>query len=156
MKLKLKHYSQKKDYTCGPTCLKMVLEYYGTKISRAKIIKLCKTTRKEGTTNKNMVKAARELGFNVFAMHERRVTEVTRNLHKGYPVIVSFTDPKLKDGHYSVVIGYHQKKKQLVLADPYHGVDHTHSLKEFSKYWHNHYEVSKKWMMVITPKVVLA
>jgi len=39
MKLKVTPYKQKDELSCGPTCLRMVLAYYGLKVTEEEIVK---------------------------------------------------------------------------------------------------------------------
>ena len=60
--IKLKLFKQSKGY-CGPASLKMVLSAYGINKSEDYLAKLTKATRKKGCSEKNVVKAAKKLGF---------------------------------------------------------------------------------------------
>jgi ATP-binding cassette subfamily B protein len=60
---KIKLYKQQNAMDCGPTCLKMVLQHFGKKISIQILRDLCHTNR-EGSSIKSIVIASEELGLN--------------------------------------------------------------------------------------------
>jgi ABC-type bacteriocin/lantibiotic exporter with double-glycine peptidase domain len=45
MKLSVPFYRQEQSHTCGPACLRMVLEFFGTALTESELAERCGTTR---------------------------------------------------------------------------------------------------------------
>lgn len=56
------HFLQHDAMDCGPTCLSIIVSFYGKRISIEKLRKLCYATR-EGTSLLGIGNAAEKLGF---------------------------------------------------------------------------------------------
>ena len=56
---------QSNDDNCGPTALKVYLNYLGRNLSERYLARLCKTTAEKGTNPADLAAAARKLGFRV-------------------------------------------------------------------------------------------
>lgn len=128
--IKLKLFKQSKGY-CGPASLKMVLSAYGINKSENYLAKLTKATRKKGCSEKNVVKAAKKLGFKGYVKQKASIKEL-KKLVKRAPVIVGWTSPE-EGGHYSVVVGF--KRNNILLADPHFGKIKKHPIKWFDERW---------------------
>ncbi len=99
---------------CGPTCLYMLLKYYGGYEKLETIKKLCKTD-KEGTTLYDLKEAAIALGFQTDSYHAS-VDDLQKNIH--FPFIAHvFIDQK----YYHYIIVYKIKKNHILVADPKEG-----------------------------------
>ncbi|MBW2996858.1 C39 family peptidase [Candidatus Woesearchaeota archaeon] len=129
--LKLKPYKQSRGY-CGPACLKMVLGYYGVVKSERTLAKMTKTSRTKGCEEKNIVAAAKKLGFKAYVKQKSSIAELRRLVRKGIPVIVDWFSPE-EAGHYSVVVGF--EKDNIILADPHFGRIKKHKIDWFSDRW---------------------
>ena len=62
MAKRLKLFRQKDQKDCGPTCLRMISDYYGKTLPLNELIKLSKTTR-EGSSFLGLSEAAEKIGF---------------------------------------------------------------------------------------------
>ncbi len=128
--LKVKPFSQSSGL-CGPASLKMVLEYFGVKKSEKELAKLSKAHPHHGTSAKNLVLAAKKLGFKSFYKDFSNLKEIKKYLDKKIPVIVDWWS--LDDGHYSVVAGL--DKKFIYLQDPELGKINKIDLVTFQRVW---------------------
>lgn len=108
---------------CGPTCLRMIIKYYGNDISLQELRNKMHISR-EGVSLLNISDAAESLGFRTLGVkisYEKLVNEVQ------LPCITF-----INDKHFAVL--YKIKKDKLYLADPAVG-SISYSKSEFAKIW---------------------
>ena len=109
---------------CGPACLKIVASYFGIDIGERRLIRACKSSKISGTTGRNLVNAARGLGFHAEIIDSADFRTIGQWLRRGVPVIVDWmstsedlrTGQHIVGGHYSVVCGLSQRN--IILEDP--------------------------------------
>lgn len=132
MKLRVPFHRQSKRYTCAPACLRIVLEYYGSRHKEDDISTLCKTTWR-GTTARNLVDSAKKLGFKARSESLDTYT-LKRLLNNKIPIIVYLDSEHLTGDlgiHANVVIGIEEK---VTVIDPLIG-ERSYSRKKFEKAW---------------------
>ncbi len=153
--IKVKHFRQSEGF-CGPASLKIVLHYYGKKVSEKQIAKMAGSTVKKGTPPESIVKAAESFGFKAVLRENASLSDIRKYIKKGIPVIVNwfFED----DGHYSVAVGMDDKK--IYLSDPFDARIRKISLEMFKRVWFdfsgpflkNKSDIRLRLMIVVTPK----
>jgi ABC-type bacteriocin/lantibiotic exporter with double-glycine peptidase domain len=139
LELQTQHVAQS-TAMCGPACLRIVCAYFGLNISESKAARLCRTSLATGTTGRNLVRAARELGFGAKIVDQARFAEIERWLRRGVPAIVDWmstvnTEPRqsaMACGHYSVVCGL--DREYILLQDPAVGRRRI-ARRKFLKVW---------------------
>jgi ABC-type bacteriocin/lantibiotic exporter with double-glycine peptidase domain len=139
---------------CGPASLKMVLSYFGVHKSEASLARLCGTKRVIGTDVAGLVRAAEQLGFNVYVKEFSTFRDIQKWLKRGVPVIVDWfskgrAELTVADGHYSVVIGL--DRNWIYLVDPEFGRRRRLSRPEFRRVWFDYegeYVRSRKDMII--------
>lgn len=132
MHLKLKPYKQSKGM-CGPTSLRIVLNYYGIKKSEEELKKLLKVQKYlYDVSIKLMLGAAKKLGFKAKYKTNSSIKEIRRLIKKKIPVIIGWYAPS-RGSHYSVVEGI--DKQNIYIADPELGKIVPLKIKEFEKWW---------------------
>jgi predicted double-glycine peptidase len=140
--LKVKGFQETRGQgTCGPASLKIVLQYYGLSKSEKELARLSGTTQRLGTSEKGLLKAARQLGFQVFAKTESSFQDIEKWLNRGVPVIVDwftrgrkdYSDSDMADGHYSVVCGIDET--YIYLQDPEIGRIRKIEKNDFKRVW---------------------
>lgn len=119
---------------CGPAALKMVLDYYGKRLSEKAISLRSRTSLKFGTTPANLLSAAKSYGLTGQWMRQASIRDLRRWFDSGVPTIVNWFS--INEGHYSVVIGV--DKTSIVLADPETGKRREFSHQEFMAVWFHH------------------
>jgi predicted double-glycine peptidase len=142
---------QKKDWSCGPAALKILLGYLGHPATEEQLIHLTDAKPEGGTEHEGMVRAAEILGHQVFSRENATDQDLLRFIQQGIPVIVDFQGSQ--GGHFAVISGI--KDGRIVLDDPReHGSqEHTLDLDVFKNRWFNirydnHRRVNR-WMMAI-------
>jgi len=108
---------------CGPTSLRMVLNFYGKALSQDEI---GKARRGRGTTVSDMESFPRSMGFEVYSFYDWKKDEMKYLIAQGYPLIALGVRPpnwskKEKysgEGHYVVVVGYDESKNIFNVHDP--------------------------------------
>ena len=141
---------------CGPSSLKMVLDYYGVSVTESALAKAAGASRKEGASKDGLIKAARHFGFKVFSKEKSKLGDLRRFIKRGVPVIVDwfFED----DGHYSVAVDINQK--EITLIDPALGGERKMSLERFTRLWFDFpgkavkepKDLVLRLMMAVTPR----
>jgi len=150
MRLALPYIKQKKDYTCGPATLGMVLSFLGHIKSQARLARAMKTRKTKGTQNWAMINSARKEGFHVYVNEGATLDELKYYLMRGFPVIVNYIEPSEDAGHYSVVLGFGRITGALIMNDPWNGKDFRLPELEFLNRWHSGNRMHKNWLMVVS------
>lgn len=133
-----KTYQQTTEYTCGPMCLKMVLEHYGYSYQEQYLEEICKSKPYTGTSLSNLENAVSIINKEIkclktiSTLNGKSIKDyiefrklILENLKNNIPVIVENVD---YGGHYKVIIGYDQVNENssediLIFADPYDNND---------------------------------
>lgn len=121
---------------CAPTCLAMVLEYHGIKLSTKEVARLCNTDTKGTTYSDDMLNAAKKLGLNgSFAGGGANIDWLKQTTASGIPVIV-YVDTRsygMADGHCMVVVGV--KDGYVYVNDPWTGKQLRYGTAAFNAIW---------------------
>ena len=136
--LKVPHYLQSDDSSCGPASLRMVFAYYGKFYSEEDIKEICDHTYELGCKSEDMVCAAEAIGFKVYLKNNSTIDEVIRLIDANVPVIVDWFCGDPPEGHSSVVIGYNDNN--LFILDPYLEEMRVVSKYDFRRCWFDFYE----------------
>lgn len=136
--LKVPHYIQSDDSTCGPASLRMVFAYYGKFLSEEDIANICDHTYEMGCKSEDMVCAAEAVGFDVFLKNNSTIDELERLVNSGVPVIVDWFCGDPPEGHSSVVIGV--SKDNIYILDPFLEEMRVVSKYDFRRCWFDFYE----------------
>jgi predicted double-glycine peptidase len=127
--LDVKGYQQTTDYTCGPSAIMSLLNYYGVikdsdmdKQTELKIAKEMGTNDDYGTTVEQMATWLQKQGFEVKFGTDGDIKLLYQNISKGIPVLVDWID---WGGHWTLVSGYQKlgrtiddDKDMLFMVDP--------------------------------------
>lgn len=149
MKINLKYYHQHKDHACGPSCLRMVFEHLGKKYSEEKLTDLCHASKKYGTSHDHLVAEINKEEFAHYSKSHGQLHDLINCVEAGYLAIINYLDPFSNEGHYAVVTGYTDDRKEIILADPCNGNDFTIPWRELKERWHNNNNTSQGWFVVV-------
>lgn len=149
---------QQREGFCGPACLKIVLGYYGTKVSERKLGRMMRCKSDEGVKSDMIVKTAKKLGFEAFIKDKSTLGDLAIYVRKkNIPVIVEWF--YVDEPHYSVVSEF--DKENIYLIDPLDGIPKALRHKQFEKLWFgfegfshlsSHRQLTIRRMIVIHPK----
>jgi len=148
MILKVPYFKQDTDYTCGPTSLQMVLDFFGKFKSEAKLAKEVHCRKETGSSHIHIIEAVRREGFRCREKHEASIEDLKESLKEHLPAIVNYTEPVDNADHYAVVIGF--SHSNIILNDPADGQNFRISEKEFFERWHSAH--CRRWMLVVYPR----
>jgi predicted double-glycine peptidase len=115
---------QSHDYDCGPCCLRAIAKYFDVfPKDEEEFIKICGTSKKDGTHPNQLKKTAEKLGLEARFYTNLSIESLKTYIDQRRPVIVeiqAYGDPKkykeLKSGHFVIAIGY--DKKNFYFEDP--------------------------------------
>jgi ABC-type bacteriocin/lantibiotic exporter with double-glycine peptidase domain len=108
---------------CGPTSLRMVLNFYGKNLSEEEI---GRARRGRGTSVSDMESYPRGLGFKVHSFYDWKKDDMKYLIAQGYPLIAlgirqaewTKGERYSGEGHYVVVVGYDDLKHIFKVHDP--------------------------------------
>jgi hypothetical protein len=120
---------QTTEYSCGACALQSVLGYWGREVDEAELMQRMGTSPEEGTYPEQIVRVARELGFEAELRENLTVDDVEQATSAGHPVIVlgqawrsrghsdDAAEDVWADGHYFVVLAVDHD--YVYFEDPY-------------------------------------
>lgn len=121
-------HKQPNDYSCVPTSLKMLLDYYipGNVYSLDDLSLFCKTNR-NGTNIYTAAKVLEAYGLDLYKLrnYKRNRLQLDRFIGlitEGYAVLIGYVSD-IHEHHLAVITGYDLKKAVFYLNDPWYGKD---------------------------------
>ncbi len=137
---------------CGPACLTMVLNYWGGHFTQQQVAADIYDSERQGTYSSELVFYPRTLGFMTYSF--RGDLQILRDLVGQNIPVIALTKPilQLDKGHYRVVIGFDEAKREVIFHDPYFGDRYAMAAESFLKLW----ELGKglneyRWAMAVVP-----
>ena len=129
--LNITPFRQKPGY-CGPASLKMVLDFWGIRISEKRLAEISGCSATGGIGAEGLASAARKLGFRVKIKDFSELEDIDGWVNrKKIPVIVDWF--AFEGGHYSVVSGIDDEN--IYLEDPSLGHRRAMKLTTFKRLW---------------------
>lgn len=138
---------QSTTWSCGPSALQAVMMYWGREILESDLMRMCHTTS-DGTSPDDVVRVAREQGFDAQLRDGLTVDDLKASVNAGVPVIVECQawrdgadlQRPWKDiwdsGHFMVVIGVDERN--VYFEDPsLLGSRGVIPRAEFEERWHD-------------------
>lgn len=132
-------YEQPDGISCGPTSLRMLLEFYGKKHSLEEIRKKTRTDfyvkggyEIGGTTIENIKAGMDSFGLSS-TIHTGSMHDLRWYVDQGRPPIVLLRSGMGNLFHYVVVIGY--TENTIIVADPGYGERTEYSNEQFERAW---------------------
>ena len=139
------YYEQETNYTCGPACMRMVLESLGIKKSERKLVKLMKANKVRGTWPAEFPKAAEKFQLNYIVSRNSTIKQLIKAREEGYVIILCYFFPQYGLDHYSILKRI--TSKHIYFWDPLIGEDHRYDLKYFKEVWYSDpkFDDEKAW-----------
>ncbi|MBI9087443.1 MAG: C39 family peptidase, partial [Desulfobacterales bacterium] len=123
---------RQKPGCCGPASLKMVLGFFGIKLTEKKLVEISGCSKSRGIGAEGLVRVAQELGFRAKIKDFSDLKDINEWVNrKKTPVIVDWF--AFEGGHYSVVSGI--DKENIYLEDPSLGHRRAMKLTTFKRLW---------------------
>ena len=139
---------QSTEYSCGASALQAVLSYWGKDVEEQELMQRLNTSPETGTYVGDIVRVAREFGFNAEVRENLTLPDLHAALTKGMPVIVcgqawrsrehsdKSAQEDWEDDHYIVVLG--MDNKYVYYQDPFAKRGNAFvSHRVFEESWHN-------------------
>lgn len=139
---------QSTEYSCGASALQAVLSYWGKELDEKELMELLHTTPETGTYPEDIVRTAKELGFEADVRENLTIEDLEKSTKKGIPVIVlgqawrSRDEAKnavaedWEDGHYAVILAV--DKDYVYFEDPFVRMGKGFVPRQtFEELWHN-------------------
>ena len=141
---------------CGPTSLRMVLNFYGQNLSQDEI---GKTRWGRVTRVSDMESYPRTLGFTVYSYYDWKKEEMKYLLAQGYLLITLGVRPPQwskgerfsGEGHYVVLVGYNDLKNIFHVHDP-NGGRKLEVPYDVFKDFHRSHQTHSHYVLCIYPK----
>jgi predicted double-glycine peptidase/uncharacterized membrane protein len=139
---------QSTEYSCGASALQAVLSYWGKDVEEQELMQRLHTSSETGTYVGDIVRVAREFGFNAEVKENLTLPDLHAALKKGMPVITcgqawrtredsdKSVQEDWEDDHYIVVLG--MDDKYVYYQDPFAKRGNAFvSHRVFEESWHN-------------------
>jgi ABC-type bacteriocin/lantibiotic exporter with double-glycine peptidase domain len=141
-------------YTCGPTCLKVVLSHYGKDYKEKYLEDLIGAKPNRGCEVDEITEAAKKLGFNAF---DRSLTldECKKYLDKDIPIIADVQSFNYQGREHYVVIYKYENDNWHIMDPNTKGNQRILNTKELEERWWgrrmSNNEIIKKWGCIVSP-----
>jgi predicted double-glycine peptidase len=141
---KLLIYKQKNNWTCGPACMLVVLDYFGTKKDIGSLLIEMRTTKKEGTHHSDIINLLKTCKLQYLVKRNCSIHDIKKHLCTNL-VIVGYWIPYYKESHYSIVKKVNSSR--IYFHDTWFGPKHNCTIDYFLRNWWD--DEAKGWMIAI-------
>jgi ABC-type bacteriocin/lantibiotic exporter with double-glycine peptidase domain len=149
--MKVQHYKQEKEYTCGPATMRMVLKSFGITRSEKQLSKILKTEKRQWTPFKDLAIVPKKFNLKYVEKENSSISELRKLMEQKYKIIVCHLDLQdhIRLGHYSVVKKI--DKNKIYFLDPYYGPNQKFSINYFRKIWKSTDKQNRtnKWFIAV-------
>jgi len=136
-------------YQCGPAALASVLNYYGRRVTPGEIAKAIFMKQLKGTLSIDLTLFARRMGFNARTF-KGSISDLKDHISRDRPLIVfqNLGNPLLPIRHFSVVIGYDNAERILVL----HSGMRKNKLISYERFLRSWAEMDYWTLLILPPR----
>lgn len=137
MKLEVSYFKQEKSTTCGPACIRMVLDYNGIRLSEKELEDIFETSWL-GNTCEELASGIEKFGFLSEVVENFTLESLKETLKKGMPII-ALLDPAVLYGglqgfgHFVIIIGL--EENVIYYHDPDMGIEFAKDVQSFFTAW---------------------
>ncbi|MDI6762129.1 MAG: C39 family peptidase [Thermodesulfobacteriota bacterium] len=137
MKLEVPYFKQEKSTTCGPACIRMVLEYNGVRISEIELEDIFETSWL-GNTCEELASGVEKLGLLSEVVENFTLESLKEIIERGIPII-ALLDPAVLYGgvqgfgHFVTITGLEQNV--IYYHDPDMGIELAKDVQLFFIAW---------------------
>ncbi len=142
------HRLQPDNFTCGPTCLAMVFDYFKKDHSYDEIVRLCESVPGSGTKNDLLVMAIESHNLIAKVIQDATLRHLEESFCEKQLVIVNYFNPLSQVGHFALLQGF--DGEDIILSDPKNGDGYRIALSHFERLWHNHDRTVYNWMVIVS------
>jgi len=107
----------KTTHTCGPFSIQACLKEDGINREEDTIKKICHTTKKEGTNERDMVKACKYFGYVVKSGEIVSTSRFVNRIIKGLEVNHRFIVASEAGNHWFAVLRYYKRRRLFKIVD---------------------------------------
>lgn len=149
MTISFPHIYQPNSYTCWPTSVKMLLEYYGVHATIPSLAESLACHPQRGVENDMICHEFLGRGFTLSSQKNNSLQSLYTAVSHGHPVLVNYYNHREQVGHFAVVRGFSLEENILSLADPRFWSDHRISFQDFESSWHDSTWRIRNWAMIL-------
>jgi predicted double-glycine peptidase len=139
---------QEGSFTCGPVTILNILRLKEDfSHSEEELTKLCDAKPGVGSSNENVVKAAKQVGLKILEEKTNSaIADIEKHIDNGAYVIVNYIHAFDGNGHYSAITDYDDRS--LYFADSSLGFLRLRK-EEFQKHWYNSDKTIRGWYAAV-------
>lgn len=139
--------SQNKNYTCGVSVIRSIIEYNeDVEYSENEIAKIVKADPKFGTKESDIIRFFKKENYEVFYKQNLNIEDVLELLDQKQPIITCIQawsgkknvdySKEIDAGHYVIMVG-HIANKYIIFMDPALSKHYGYlTVKDFEQRWH--------------------
>jgi len=137
----MRFFHQETKYTCGPACMRIIIDSFGIVKSEKQVANLLKTNHVGGTWNENFPPVAEK-----FKLRNSSLEELKKLLSEGYRVIIGYQNTIEGVGHYAIAGKVDAKYVHLI--DPKYGEYHKVPIRNFVRMWgyKQKHDKERRWL----------
>lgn len=140
--------SQSNNYTCGPTCIEMLLQYYDIDYKKKEVFDFCDAKPILGLDNSTLVDCLKFFTkTNIYENENTNINDFILFVKNKKLPIANFINPTSGVGHFAIFKDFKDSKFILADPNPNNGNDFELDLDYFKNHWHSNDKSIKKWMM---------
>lgn len=144
----IKHFSQEKNYTCAPACLRMILATLLGVEAAEEDLELKLAANADSGTSNNAIQGAFSPYLSSLSLcvgSGGSIDTLRRFLETGYLVLINFLHPDDKVGHFALV--QELGEDYVTLDDPLSGPDFRVELPQLQ--WRSADGLHRQWYMAL-------
>jgi len=147
--IKVPYFKQENWYTCGPSCMRMILAYLGVKTTEKDVMNACGTTEL-GTTSTQISDAFVKFKVKASSIKNANIDDLKNEIKEGRPVIVLIDPSQIYGGvsgfgHFIVIVGINDDEVKYHDPDEPHGDYIKCDFETFLQAWNT----TRNWMIKI-------
>lgn len=148
MYIRCPYYKQKTDFSCWPTSIKMLLDFWENdqEPSEKKLIKFLNAKPFEWIENKDVIKFFINYWYKIYFSTSWNVDLIEKFISLWLPIFVNYKNLIFSWGHYSVIVW--AKKLHFILNDPSYWDWYKVTKKAFLENWTNSTWEIQNWFLV--------
>lgn len=148
MYIKCPYYKQSTNFSCWPTSVKMLLDFWENdqEYSEKALIKYLNAKPKIWIENENIIKFFINYWYKIYYSTSGNKDIVERFISLWLPILVNYKNLIFSWGHYSLIVWY--DKNNFILNDPSYGDGYKITKKAFLESWTNSTWDIEHWFLV--------